>query len=91
MILDRPDEFISGVGFDFPINRHFQLITELRTTQYVGGRTLNAFENSPVDVLAGLRVFPKRAWGFGAAYRYHLNNQNRDLFNPRQFNTTVTH
>jgi len=90
VILDRPDEFLAGVGFDFPINRHFQIITEVRSTQYVGGRTLNAFENSPVDVLAGLRVFPKRAWGFGAAYRYHLNNQNRDLFNPKQFATTIT-
>ena len=90
VLLDRPNEVIAGVGFDFPINKHFQVITELRSTQYVGGRTLNAFENSPVDALAGLRVFPNRWWGFGAAYRYHLNQQNRDLFNPRQHNTTVT-
>jgi len=90
VILDRGNEFISAVGFDFPINKHFQVIAELRSDQYVGGRTLNAFENSPVDALAGLRVFPKRWWGFGAAYRYHLNNQNRDLFNPKQANTQIT-
>jgi hypothetical protein len=90
VILDRPNEFLAGVGFDFPINKHFQIIAELRSTQYVGGRTLNAFENSPVDALAGLRVFPKRWWGFGAAYRYHLNQQNRDLFNPKQANVNVT-
>ena len=90
VILDRPDEFLAGVGFDFPITKHFQVIAELRSLQYVGGRTPNAFENSPVDVLAGLRIFPKRWYGFGFAYRYHLNNQNRDLFNPKQANVTVT-
>jgi hypothetical protein len=88
-ILDRPNEFISGVGFDFPINRHVQVIAELRATHYVGSRTENAFENSPVDALAGIRLFPRRWMGFGFAYRYHLNNQNRDLFKPRQFNTQV--
>jgi hypothetical protein len=36
-LLDRPDEFIAGVGFDFPINKYFQPILELRSTQYVGG------------------------------------------------------
>jgi hypothetical protein len=89
VLLDRPNEVIAGVGFDFPINRHIQVIAEVRSTQYVGGRTLNAFENSPVDALAGIRVFPRRWWGFGAAYRYHLNQQNRDLFNPRQAATDV--
>ena len=22
--LDRPDELLAGVGFDFPVNKHFQ-------------------------------------------------------------------
>ena len=38
VLLDRPDEFLSGVGFDFPINKHFQLIAEARSTMYVAGR-----------------------------------------------------
>jgi len=28
--------------------------------------------------------------GFGFAYRYHLNQQNRDRFNPQQANTVIT-
>ena len=32
VLLDRPDELLSGVGFDFPINKHFQLIAEARST-----------------------------------------------------------
>jgi len=89
-ILDRPNEFLAGVGFDFPITKHFQIIAELRSLQYMGSRTPNAFENSPIDALAGLRIFPRRWMGFGFAYRYHLNQQTRDLFNPRQANTQIT-
>jgi hypothetical protein len=76
VLLDRPDEFHGGVGFDFPVNRHFQPIAELRFTRYVGGQTPNAFQNSPVDALLGFRAFPERWVGFGAAYRRHLNQQN---------------
>ena len=47
VLLDRPDEFISGIGFDFPINKHFQPMAELRATQYVGSRTPNALNNNP--------------------------------------------
>lgn len=79
-LLDRPDEFISGIGFDFPINRFFQPIAELKSTFYVGGRTPNAFENNPVDVLGGVRVYPRRWFGFSAAYRLHVNPQGNRLF-----------
>ena len=55
VLLDRPDELLAGIGFDFPVNEHFQPIAEVRSTQYVGGRTPNAFENNPVEFLAALR------------------------------------
>jgi hypothetical protein len=89
VLLDRPDEFISGIGFDFPINKYFQPILELRTTQYVGGRTPNAFENSPVDALAGVKIYPHRWLGIGLAYRMHINQQDRSMFNGNDANTTI--
>jgi hypothetical protein len=79
-LLDRPDEFIAGVGFDFPVNKYFQPIAELKSIHYVGGRTPNAFENNPVDLLGGIRVFPRRWFGFSAAYRLHVNPQGDRLF-----------
>ncbi|HEY0544615.1 MAG TPA: Ig-like domain-containing protein [Pyrinomonadaceae bacterium] len=88
-LLDRPDEFIAGVGFDFPINKWFQPIIELRSTQYVGGRTPNAFENSPVEGLAGLRVFPRRWWGMSFGYRYHFNQQDMNSFQGRDITSTI--
>ena len=89
-LLDRPDELISAIGVDFPVNKHFQPILEVRSLQYVGGRTPNAFENSPIDVLAGVRVFAKRWVGFSAAYRYHANQQSRGSLENNNFNGSVT-
>jgi hypothetical protein len=75
VLLDRPDELVAGVGMDFVVNRHFQIITELKSTHYVGGHTPNSFENNPVDFLGGVRIFPRRWFGFSAWYRAHLNQQ----------------
>jgi hypothetical protein len=88
-LLDRPDEFLAGIAFDFPINKYIQPVLELRSTQYVGGRTPNAFENSPVDALAGVKIYPRRWMGFGLAYRLHLNQQDRALFEGQDANVTV--
>lgn len=82
-LLDRPDEVIAGIGLDFPVNRHFQPIVEVKSVQYVGGRTPNAFQNNPVDFLAGVRIFPRRWLGFSAAYRAHMNQQGGRIFNDR--------
>jgi hypothetical protein len=89
-VLDRPDELYSAFAVDFPVNRYFQPILEFRSTQYVGGRTPNAFENSPMDGIAGIRVYPTRWMSIGAAYRYHFNQQDRDSFENSDFSGTVT-
>ena len=89
VLLDRPDEFLSGLGFDFPINKHFQLIAEARSTMYVAGKTPNAFNNNPVEVLGGVRIFPKRWFGFGFAYRRHMNQQDAGHFNEVDANIAI--
>jgi hypothetical protein len=89
VLLDRPDELLAGVGFDFPVNEHFQPIAEVRSTTYVGGHTPNAFNNNPVDVLGGIKIYPRRWFGIGLAYRRHLNQQDMDHFNPTDFNIPI--
>ncbi|MBV8856118.1 MAG: hypothetical protein JOZ02_04075, partial [Acidobacteria bacterium] len=81
-LLDRPNEFLAGVGFDFPINKHFQPIAELKSVHYTGSKTPNAFPNNPVDVLAGVKIYPRRWFGFGAWYRLNVNQQSESHFNP---------
>ncbi|MCY7345781.1 MAG: hypothetical protein LH614_06110 [Pyrinomonadaceae bacterium] len=88
-LLDRGDEVLAGIGVDFPINRYFQPILEFRSTQYVGGRTPNAFENSPLDAIGGVRFYPTRYISLGAAYRYHVNQQNEESFDDTTFRNTV--
>ncbi|NJM54401.1 MAG: hypothetical protein HC846_14105, partial [Blastocatellia bacterium] len=65
-----------AVGLDFPVNQYFQPIVEYRQTKYVGGRTVNVFENDPLDLIGGVRIFPRSWFGFGFAYRYHANSQD---------------
>ena len=88
-LLDRPDEVIAGVAVDFPVNKFFQPIVEFRSTYYVGGRTPNAFENSPIEGIAGGRVYPARWFSLGAWYRYHFNSQDRESFDGNNFSGQV--
>lgn len=83
-LLDRGDEILAGIGVDFPVNRYFQPILEFRSQQFVGGRTPNAFENNPLDGLAGVRIFPARWMGFSFAYRYHANQQDTESFDDER-------
>src|SRR5690349_8031400 len=89
ILLDRPDEFLAGIGLDFPLNKHIQPIAEVRSTTYVGGHTPNAFNNNPVDVIGGVKIYPRRWFGIGLAYRRHLNQQDLDHFNPVDFNIPI--
>ncbi|HEV7396728.1 MAG TPA: hypothetical protein VGN86_09495 [Pyrinomonadaceae bacterium] len=89
VLLDRPNEFLVGVGMDFPVNKHFQPIAEVRMTHYSGDRTFNSFENNPVELLGGVKIYPKRWWGFGVAYRRHLNEQDQGHINGQDFSTQV--
>lgn len=71
--LDLPNELRAGIGFDFPLSQYLQLITEVRSTHYVSGRTPSLLKNSPVDFIAGARIFPTRWMSISAAYQRHLN------------------
>src|SRR4029077_4935210 len=88
-LLDRPDEFLAGIGFDFPINKHFQPMAEIRSTQYVGSRTPNALGDNPFEFLMGLKVYPRRWWGFGAWYRRSINDQLLKMFVANDATTTI--
>jgi hypothetical protein len=81
-LLDRPNEFLAGVGFDFPLNKHWQPIAELNSVHYVSSHTPNAFPQDPVDALLGMKIYPRRWFGFGAWYRVNLNQQSEGHFNP---------
>jgi PKD domain-containing protein len=84
-LLDRSNEILGGVAADFPVNKYFQIVTELRSTQYTGSHTPNAFPNNPVDFVAGIKIYPARWWGIGAAYRMHLNQHGDRIFHTQTY------
>jgi hypothetical protein len=88
-LLDRPNEVVAGLGFDFPINEHFQPIFELHSVQYVGTQTPNAFPNDPLDALFGVKVYARRNLGFGVWYRMQLNQQSAGHYNSTA-NASIT-
>jgi len=88
-MLDRPDELMGSIGVDFPVNKYFQPILEFRTLHYVGGHTPQAFERNPIDGLAGVRIYPRRWFGFGLAYRANLNQQNNHSFGDDSHTSNV--
>ncbi len=89
-LLDRGDELNGGLAVDFPVNKYFQPIGEIRATKYVGGRTPNAFEQDPIDALLGVRVFPTRYFGMSFAYRYNVNQQDSNSFDGSGNTSTGT-
>lgn len=89
-LLNRPDELLLSAGIDFPVNKYFQPIAEVRYTRYVRSRTENAFENHPFEVLGGFRIFPKRWFGFSFAYRRHMNQQDESRMEDFTFDGSTT-
>jgi hypothetical protein len=89
-LLDPGDELHFAVGVDFPVNKFFQPILEFRSLNYVGGRTPNALEQNPKDGIAGFRVFPRRWFGMGFAYRHNFNQQDFGFFEDSTSTSTAT-
>ena len=52
--------------------------------------TPNAFPNNPVDVLGGIKIYPRRWFGIGVAYRRHLNQQDTGHFNSADGSVNIT-
>jgi hypothetical protein len=71
--LDLPNELRSGIGVDFPLTQYLQFIVEVSATHYVGSRTPSLLKNSPVDLVAGAKIYPARWMAISAAYQRHLN------------------
>jgi len=88
-LLDRPDELQTALALDFPVNRYFQPIGEIRSTRYVGGRTPNALEQHPIDALVGFRLYPTRWISLGFAYRYNANEQDFESFDDSSTSSVV--
>lgn len=84
--LDLPNELRAGIGFDFPVSKYLQFVAEVSSTHWVGSRTPSLLQNSPVDLIAGARIYPHRWLAIHAAFQRHLNWLSEfDLRSPNGF------
>jgi len=72
-IADLQNEFIYRGGAAFPAAGKWQVIAEVDGKVYFGSRTSGLNPRSPLDVIAGLRAYPREWMSVGAGYRATLN------------------
>ena len=70
------DEFIYKGGVEFPVSASYRVIMELNGIQYFGEGYPGLNLKSPIDLIAGMRVYPKRWLSLGAGYQMSLNSND---------------
>ena len=75
--MDLQNEFIYRGGVEFPAFYWLRGIVEVSGVKYYGDRTPNVVLNpkSPIDFIAGLRIFPREWLSLGAAYQATLHQE----------------
>jgi outer membrane protein OmpA-like peptidoglycan-associated protein len=69
------NEFIYRAGMELPLQKSVRLITEMNGVAYYGSSSPPGLNyKSPVDLIFGMRVFPRDWVSFGAGYQLSLNH-----------------
>jgi hypothetical protein len=83
---DRPEEFHVDIGHEFiyragaafPVRGILHFTVELDVKVYAGDRDVGLNPQNPVDLILGLRLYPKSGLSFAAGYRASLNHIDED-------------
>jgi outer membrane protein OmpA-like peptidoglycan-associated protein len=78
-LLDPQNEFIYRGGIEFPVHKPYRFIVELNGREYYGDSRPGFNQKSPMDVIAGLRVFPTKWMSLGAGYQASFNRGENPL------------
>ena len=77
-LAELQNEFWWRGGGAVPNFGRFRAIVELEGRTYFGARTLGLNPRSPLDLILGFRVYPRRWISLGAGYRASLNHIRED-------------
>jgi outer membrane protein OmpA-like peptidoglycan-associated protein len=69
-------EFIYRMGAELPAYKNVRVIAELNGLKYYGDGDNGLNPSSPVDLIFGLRVYPREWISVGGGYQMTLNNDN---------------
>jgi outer membrane protein OmpA-like peptidoglycan-associated protein len=80
-IADLQHEFIYRGGIEIPAYKAIRLIAELDGIKYYGTGTTGLNPKSPIDLIIGMRVFPREWLSFGAGYQasFRLSSNRTEL------------
>lgn len=73
-VADLQNEFFYRVGGEFPVSKPYRVIGEVTQTVYFGNGDAGLNPNDPVEVIVGMRVYPREWVSFGAGYQITLNH-----------------
>jgi outer membrane protein OmpA-like peptidoglycan-associated protein len=76
------NEFIYKGGAEFLPYLRFRVIAELSGTSYYGDRSVGLNPSSPIDVIFGARVFPRKWVSLGAGYQTTFFHERSNVFRP---------
>jgi outer membrane protein OmpA-like peptidoglycan-associated protein len=68
------NEFIYRGGVEFPTKKPYRVIAELSGIKYYGNESTGINPKSPLDVILGMRVYPKQWMSVGAGYQATINH-----------------
>jgi len=69
------NEFLVRAGFEYLVNKHIRVIGEMVGTRYFGDGSPDLNPNSPIDVILGMRFYPREWVSFGAGYQPTFSQQ----------------
>jgi len=76
--VDFQNEFIYRFGGEIPAYRNFRVIAELSGIKYYGDGTSGLNPKSPLDLIFGVRVYPREWISLGAGYQASLNHVDKN-------------
>jgi len=68
------NEFIYRTGVEFFVQKPIRLITEVNGVSYYGDITPGLNTKGPIDLILGMRAFPREWLSLGAGYQLTLNH-----------------
>jgi outer membrane protein OmpA-like peptidoglycan-associated protein len=78
-LADLSNELIYRAGFELPVQKSARLIVEMNGIKYYGDSSAGLNPKSPIDLIFGLRIFPREWFSLGAGYQLTLNHIAEDL------------
>lgn len=72
--VELQNEFIYRGGAEFLTNRPYRIIAELSGIKYYGDESEGLNPKSPLDVIIGMRVYPREWMSLGAGYQATINH-----------------